>query len=168
MEMTRNHVAHLGRVPVSLPATAMGYMMLVLRVAMGGMWLNAGLEKLFTPGGWSATGFLQHAATGPFATTFASWSGPAVDNLVIWGEILIGISLILGFGIRFAAFWGAVMALFFYLSQFPPEHGLISERLIYALLFITLMTSTVGTMLGVDAYLVNYQKKHHLLKYILC
>lgn len=167
METTGTHIAQLGRVPITLPGTALGYMMLALRLAMGGMWLYAGLEKVFTSGGWNATGYLQNVTTGPFAATFAAWSGPVVNNLVIWGEVLIGIALILGIGVRWAAFWGAVMALFFYLSQLPPEHGWISELVIYVLLFITLMTSRVGMVLGVDTYLARYQKKHPVLKYVL-
>jgi len=167
MGTTKNHIVSLGRIRISLPDTTLGYMMLVLRLALGVMLLQSGLGKFLDSSGWVATGYLEYAATGPFATTFASWSGPVVNNLVMWGEVLIGISLILGIGVRWASFWGAVMILLFYLSQLPPEHWWINDKLVYILVFITLITSRVGTVLGVDTYLVKYQNRYHFLKYVL-
>ena len=71
--------------------------------------------------------------------------------MVVWGEILIGLCLILGFLVRFASFWGIVMMLLFYFASFPPEYAfLIDEHIIYALILVFFMVSNAGHFWGLD------------------
>lgn len=72
--------------------TWIGYSILSLRLVMGWVFLQAGLDKLFDPG-WTAAGYLENAvpAGNPFQGTFQAMAGsPLVDGLVIWGLTLIG------------------------------------------------------------------------------
>ncbi|MCH8995153.1 MAG: DoxX family protein, partial [Chloroflexi bacterium] len=64
---------------------------------------------------------------------------------------LIGVALILGIGVRWAAFWGATMMFMFYIAQFPPEHNPFMEYyLIYILVLGVLGALGAGRILGLD------------------
>ena len=66
------------------------WMLLLLRLALGWVFLHAAVEKLTTEGGWTATGFLTHAVNGPLAGFFSGMAGvAAVDWLVMIGELLL-------------------------------------------------------------------------------
>ena len=74
-----------------------------------------------------------------------------MDGLVVWGEILIGICLILGLLVRFAGFWGIIMMLLFYFAGFPPQNSfIVDEHIIYALVLILFMVSNSGYFWGLD------------------
>lgn len=120
-----------------------------LRISFGWLLLYSGTLKLLQ--GFSAAGYLSHLE-GPFANIFSFMAGNVlVDNLVIWGEILIGACLILGVLVRFSAFWGVVMMLLFYFSGYPYEHSfIVNEHIIYALVLFYLMVSNPGHFLGLD------------------
>lgn len=125
------------------------YALLALRLALGWMYLYAGLSKLLEPG-WTAAGYLK-GASGPFAQLFLSMSGSAaVDFLVKWGLLLIGLAILIGALTRFAAFWGVVITLLFYFSKFPPEHGLVDEHIIYIAAFLAIAATGAGSVFGVD------------------
>ena len=92
------------------------YAIVILRIAMGWVFLQAGLQKLFADGGWAAAVYLNNAIAegNPFAGFFASLAGSGlIDALNVWGQVLIGLCLILGLFTRSAAFWGAVMMIFY-------------------------------------------------------
>jgi len=137
----------------------------LLRVALGWLFLYSGYSKLTAAGGFSAKGFLLNLQ-GPFSAFYLPLAGnPVVDQLVIWGEILIGICLILGLLVRFASFWGIVMMLLFYFAEFPPEHAfLINEHIIYILIFIFLMVSNSGHFWGLDK---KFEKMFPQLKILM-
>jgi thiosulfate dehydrogenase [quinone] large subunit len=142
-------------------------MMVILRIVLGGVMLEAGLTKLFS-GDFSIAGYVSHGS-GPFAGWFAhlaSVSG-ALSPLVISGEILIGLSLIFGVFLRFGALWGAVMMILYYLPYLPPENGWISKHIIYLLVFVTLMFSGSGYFFGIDRLVKNLEKKWPGLRLIL-
>ena len=134
----------------ALPAIVVG-----LRLTMGWIFVWAGFDKLIR--GFSVEGFLVHATKGPLSGMFQSIAdnGAAlgvIEQLVIWGEILIGIALIFGVLTRFAAFWGATMMLLFYLAQLPPEHNPFMEYyLIYVLVLGALGALGAGRIMGLDA-----------------
>jgi thiosulfate dehydrogenase [quinone] large subunit len=139
---------------------------LAIRLAMGYLMLDAGISKL-TEEGWTAAGFLSHGS-GPFADGFASLAGNgAVDALVISGEILIGAALVLGVAVRPAAFLGAVMMLLFYLPYLPPEHGWVSQHVVYMLVFIALIFSGTGYFIGLDRFAKKAEDKIPALKLLL-
>lgn len=100
--------------------------LVIMRVAIGWHCLYEGLAKLINPG-WSAAGFLSQSKW-IFAPVF-NWMAdtPAVLNIVdqmnIWGLILIGLGLILGVFARVASGAGVLLLLLYYLSN-PPLPGL--------------------------------------------
>ena len=100
-----------------------------------------GLQILLTPN-WTASGFLLGAKTFPafyawFATASNSWW---VDPLNSWGITLIGVALLLGVGIRPAAWAGAVMMILYYFPHniFPtvPHGYIVEEHIVYASIFV--------------------------------
>ncbi|MFZ5992506.1 MAG: DoxX family membrane protein [Deinococcota bacterium] len=110
---------------------------LVLRVYLGWQWLEAGWGKLTNPAGvWvgekagvAVTGFLKGALTKttgehPDVTGWYAWfiSNVALPNakvfsyLVVFGEILVGLALILGLFTGLAAFFAGFMNAAFLLA----------------------------------------------------
>ncbi|MCL4354181.1 DoxX family membrane protein [Patescibacteria group bacterium] len=120
-----------------------------LRIAIGWLLFYSGFGKLLS--GFSAKGFLLNLH-GTFSAFFLPLAGNnLVDGLVVWGELLIGLCLILGLLVRFAGFWGIVMMLLFYFASFPPKHAfLIDEHIIYALILVFFMVSNAGHFWGLD------------------
>ncbi|KKL58197.1 hypothetical protein LCGC14_2227830, partial [marine sediment metagenome] len=93
-----------------------------------------------------------------------------IDPLVIWGQILIGFSLILGLFTRVGAFFGALLMLMFYLPTLWPEHNpFIDDHVIYIGIFALLGALGAGRIIGIDSYLEQTEtvKKMPALKYLL-
>lgn len=146
----------------------------VLRIGVGIIFLWAGLEKVIGAGGaWSAAGFLGFATGGsmgwPFVTgevaegtifnpTQSFWAGLAnnetamtvIDFLVPWGQIGIGVSLILGLLTRFGAAMGTLMMLFFFVAAWDFEFGIVNQHLTYALVTFFLGYIGSGNFYGLD------------------
>lgn len=123
--------------------------LLFLRVSLGWFFFYAGYSKLTAADGFTAKQFLLNLH-GPFADFYQIFVGnPLVDSLVVWGEILIGICLILGVLVRFSSFWGMVMMLLFYFAEYPAEHSfIVNDQLIYTFLLFYLMVSNAGYFYG--------------------
>ena len=142
-------------------------MITILRIVLGGAMLEAGLDKLIS-GDFSISGYVSHGS-GPFADLFthlASVSG-ALSPLVIWGEILIGLSLILGIFLRFGAFFGAILMIMYYLPYLPQENGWVSQQIIYMLVFVTMIFSNNGYFFGIDRLVMKLENKLPGLRLIL-
>jgi len=101
---------------------------LIVRLYVGWRWLSAGWEKLHNPAwtgskaGSAISGFVSHALTetGGAHPNVEGWYGwflqhavlnyPAVwSYLVSWGELLVGVALIVGIFTGIAAFFGSFM-----------------------------------------------------------
>ena len=113
----------------------------VLRLLLGWFMLVDGWQILMTPG-WTAASFLNGAQTFPafyawFALPMNSWW---VDPVNSWGITLIGVALLLGVGIRPAAWAGALMMILYYFPHyaFPivPHGYIVEEHIIYAAAFV--------------------------------
>lgn len=144
----------------------------ILRVAIGWHFLYEGLVKLLDPG-WTAAGYLE-SATGPLAGIFQSMAASEVslqivNFLNIFGLILIGAGLLLGFLTRISQVGGIVMLTLFYLSH-PPvfsdpgffregSYLLISKDFLEIMALIVLMFFPTGKFLGLDGLLSEYFKK---------
>ena len=140
---------------------------LLVRIAMGVLFLKAGLDKIFD-GGWTASGYLLNAVDGPFTSFMEIFANNAsVDYLVMWGEVAIGLALILGAATRWTALAGGLMMLLFYISQLPPEHGWVNDRLFYILALNLLAVVRAGTYFGVDGWLEDTEAKYPPLRYVL-
>lgn len=144
------------------------------RIVIGIIFLWAGLEKLIgTPGGFSAAGFLQFGTNGTLGWPFFSgdptghvfnptasfWQGLAtnktamsvINPLVMYGEIAIGISLILGLLTRFAAAMGTLMMILFFFAAWDFAYGIVNQHLTYAVVTFGLGVIGAGNFYGLDA-----------------
>ena len=101
-------------------------------------------------------------STGPFAEWFQSMAGNGViSNLNVWGLTLIGVALILGFLVRPASFFGAVMMILYYIAHFEQNtaHGIIDYHLIYVVIFLLFMAGGSGSFFGLDRYAKTATKR---------
>ena len=138
----------------------------VIRILLGFIFLWAAIDKIFgfgfnTPpeeawmAGVSPTfGYLKFATYGPFAGMMQGMAGnPVVDVLLVGGQLMIGIALLLGIGVKVAGYSGALMMLLIYLSRFPSEFNpLIDEHIIYGILLIGLTQVKVGKLFGLGQF----------------
>lgn len=78
-------------------------------------------ENAWIAGGSPTTGFLTHAtAESPLAGFFAAIAGnPLVDWLFMLGLLGVGVTLMLGVGVRIGAIAGVAMLFLMYLAEFP-------------------------------------------------
>jgi thiosulfate dehydrogenase (quinone) large subunit len=107
----------------------------IVRIYVGWLWLQAGWGKAFNPAwtgenaGAAVRGYLQGAlgrAAGesPSVTGWYAWmienvflpNAVLMSWLVAWGEVLIGVALIVGFLTGLSAFLGGVMNVSFLLA----------------------------------------------------
>lgn len=141
---------------------------LILRLYVGYEWLHAGWVKLGNPvwtgekAGAAVTGFVQGALekTGgahPDVTGWYAWFLESLvlpnaafwGHLVAWGEVLVGIALILGIFVGIAAFFGSFMNMNFLLA------GTVSSNpvLIVPAILLVLAWKTAGWW-GLDRWLL--------------
>ncbi len=160
--------------------TWLGHSIVGLRVVMGWILLQGGLEKLSDPS-WTAAGYLANAvpAGNPFAQVFQGMAGNAlVDGLVVWGLTLTGAALILGLFVRWSAFWAALMMILFWASSLqggltqglPLEHGwVVDDHIVYALLLFGLGAFGAGRILGLDRRLEQtaFVQRNRWITYLL-
>ena len=106
-------------------ASSQQWGLIILRIIIGWHFLYEGIVKLLDTG-WSAEGYLANTH-GFLSGIFHSMaSNPAVLEAVnflnVWGLILIGTGLFLGFLARPAVYSG-ILLLFFYYLAYPPFQG---------------------------------------------
>lgn len=140
------------------------YASVILRLYVGWEFLKAGHEKLTK--GFDSTGFLKGAAakaTGEhpavqdwwahFLNSFAIPNSGLFNFLVPWGELLVGIALILGIFTTFAAVMGATMNFAFMFS------GSTSTNPQMALLEIFIIVAGFNAArIGLDYWVIPYVK----------
>jgi len=158
---------------------------LALRVSLGFVFLWAGYEKIEKElaGGLITQGFLAHVS-GPFAFLFTGMSGsPIIDGLLVYGELLIGISLVFGVLTRVGGISGALMTALLYMSTLPAmtagftgsyldflmsKNALVSYYIIYIFVFVAFVFLVPGRFLGLDGLLQNlgFVKRRRILSRI--
>lgn len=141
--------------------------LLLIRLYLGYTWISAGLNKL-SGGSFNASGFLKGAvekASGERPIVQGWWASfiehVAIPNaslfsiMVQWGEILVGVGLLVGGLTRTAAFFGIVMNMSFLLS------GSISNNPIMIILsmFILVAYTNAGRF-GIDYFLHTKLRQH--------
>ncbi|MEU9053617.1 hypothetical protein AB0D37_24925 [Streptomyces sp. NPDC048384] len=157
--------------------TVRAYVFASLRLLTGFVFLRAFLDKTFGLGyttqsgkGWidggsPTKGFLGGVAAGPMESTFHSWAGDAwADWLFMLGLLGIGLALVAGVALRFAAAAGTVMMALMWVAEWPPAQTLsdgspsmstnpfAEYHLIYAIVLIALATVSAGDTLGVGKF----------------
>ncbi len=154
--------------------TWIGYALVGLRVIMGWTFFYAGITKVLDPE-WSAEGFLLHAVPegNPFAGVWPMLAEEwlwLLDPLNAWGLTLIGAALLVGAFVRWSAFWGAVMMVFYWAASLPLAHAIvIDDHIVYALLLFGLGAFGAGRILGLDKYLesTDLVERYPALRYLL-
>ena len=141
---------------------------LPVRLFTGYFFLKYGLVK-FT-GGFSGTGLhesLSKWAAGPayhfyvpFLEKVAIPYASLFAHLVTFGEIAVGILLLLGCASRLAALIGLFLCLNFLFATGAPVLS-TEQPVMFALLLVTIYATAAGRALGIDALL-----KHRLPRWV--
>ncbi|GBG95240.1 hypothetical protein LFYK43_16990 [Ligilactobacillus salitolerans] len=143
------------------------WVMTIVRLYLGYQWLMDGFEKV--SGGFSAKGFVANAIAHPVVGPTGSQSFPGYTpflksfvmpniNLfsfvVSWGELLVGLGLLLGTLTTAAAFFGVVMN-FCYLMA-----GTVSVNPTYVLLgFLIMIAGFNAGKIGLDRWVVPFLRE---------
>ena len=148
--------------------TRMAWLWLIIRLYVGWEWLIAGWTKVTSPAwvgssaGTAIDGFLKHALTKVEGAhpDVQGWYAVFLENVVIpygsfwshavaYGELLVGVGLILGAFTGIAAFFGLFMNLNYLLA------GTVSSNPILFTLSIGLILSwRVAGFFGLDQWLI--------------
>jgi len=159
---------------------------LALRLITGWVFLFAGLQKVLATEAFSAAGFLsfgtagtaEGAAEGAIVNpTNAFWVDLAanaqlmdvINFIVPFGQIAIGVALILGLATRFAAVMGFLMMAGFTVAAWDFAHGVINQTALIGLTSLILGVIRAGEVYGLDA-IVDEQpivKRTPALRYVL-
>jgi len=145
-----------------MPANANDKALTFLRVSIGLLFLVFGQYKVFGTQFTLGGGFQQwihrflddgaYPFMAPVLRGFVLRNGTAIAFLVAYGELAIGLSLVLGWLVRAASVCGCVymMALLFS-SNYPGQHarlwqyfGASLDHLVLALCFVTLVIGHAG------------------------
>ncbi len=156
------------------------WFVLALRLVIGFAFLYSGAEKVI--GGFDARGYLLNVAAtngNPLEGLFlwmgqTPWFVDLVNVAVPWGELAIGLGIMVGLLTRLAAFFGALMMLLFYFGNWDMAHGPINSDFTYLLVFLSVAAFGAGRILGLDAYVERYEvdgrplvERYPLLEYVL-
>lgn len=103
-----------------------------------GLGFNTLPEESWLAGSSPTFGYLKFATYGPFAGIMQAMAGNiVVDLLFMFGQLLIGLSLLTGIGLTIAGYSGALLMALIYLSAFPKEfHPFMDEHIIYGIILI--------------------------------
>ncbi len=147
----------------------------LLRLSLGWMFFYSGITKILDPN-WSAAGLLNAASTFPgFYHWLASPAMLQITNCINeWGQLLLGISLILGVFIRLSTVLGALLMLLYYLAilrfPYPNSHSfIVDEHIIYALALLLVAVFRAGRVWGLEQWCANLPicKKYPKLRSML-
>ena len=136
--------------------------LVLLRLVVGYHFLFEGIDKLLSPS-WTSSGFLLQT-NWLFSDIFHFLANnptmlSIVDMLNIWGQILIGVSLILGLFSTMAAIFGALM-LFMYYIAIPPfieSYIFIDKNLLELFAFLIIALFPTSKILGIDLLLEKFR-----------
>ena len=138
--------------------------LVTIRLVIGYHFLFEGMDKLFTPG-WTSAMFLSQS-NWIFADFFRALAESSialtiVDFMNIWGQILIGLGLILGLFSKGAAYAGALL-LFFYYIAIPPfvdGYTFIDKNLFELFAFLVVAIFPTSQIIGLDLLIKKIRKK---------
>ena len=129
-----------------------------LRITMGWLYFYAGITKVLNPE-WTSAGYLAGAKT--FAGFYAWLAQPGImpfiDFTNKWGLTLLGVSLILGLGVRLSSLLGALLMALYYLPilNFPypnPNAFIVDQHIIYIAVLLFFSAVQAGRVWGLDGW----------------
>src|SRR3989344_2904866 len=131
--------------------------LLIARLAVGWLMFYAGITKILDPA-WTSAGYLGSAKT--FSGFYSWFASPAnigwVNFLNEWGLTLIGISLILGLGVRLSSVFGALIMVLYWLPvlEFPyvGHSFIVDEHIVYAAALMLLAALRAGRYYGLETW----------------
>ena len=137
------------------------YIIALLRISLGFIFLWAFLDKLFglgfstlpdkswLNGGSPTLGFLS-SVKGPFSSFYNAIAGnPIADFLFMLGLILVGLSLMLGILTRIASYSGVLMTFLIWTASLPIKtNPFLDQHIIYILVLLLLANTNSGSTLG--------------------
>lgn len=136
--------------------------LVVLRVYLGVVFLTAALPKLdwdFTP---SLVGFLEGVALSkghPFYQEFVRQvvlpNAPLFGWLVTWGELAVGVLLLVGLWSRLSAVVALLLAVNYMFAKGAWFWTPSSNDAAFAVIALALMVGAPGRTLGLDAFLAR-------------
>lgn len=138
-----------------------------LRLVMGLVFLTAGLDKVL--GEFSAAGYLANVdPASPLSGLYGAMAmSPVLIDLinvaVPWGQVLIGVGLLVGGLLRLAAFFGALQMSAFYFGNWEFVGaselllGFATSDLVYVAAFIAIGALAAGRYWGADAAIERYE-----------
>lgn len=132
----------------------------MLRLTTGWLMFYAGITKILDVS-WSATGYLISAKT--FAGFYKALASPGILPVINfvneWGLTLLGVSLILGIGVRLSSMLGALLMILYYFPavEFPfvPHGFIVEEHIIYAAALAFLAAVRAGRFYGLERWCSN-------------
>jgi uncharacterized membrane protein YphA (DoxX/SURF4 family) len=145
----------------------------ILRMAIGWHFIYEGISKLIIED-WSAFSYLANS-TGPFSGFYhwlASSEGflKVVDLLNVYGLILIGIALFIGFLSRFAAVAGTILLTLYYFA-YPPfgeslfnigdGHLFIVDKIFIEALVLLFMIFSREKGFGIEEFIELKKRSRH-------
>lgn len=130
----------------------------VLRLILGYHFLYEGIDKVFNPD-WTSGGFLIQA-NWLFQDLFHTIANTpsvlaVIDVFNIYGQILIGLSLILGLYSKIGAYSGALLLLLYYIAL-PPfmiNQIFIDKNMIELFAFLIIALFNTSDIIGIDRIL---------------
>ncbi|MFW6436582.1 MAG: DoxX family protein [Halococcoides sp.] len=149
--------------------------LLTMRIVVGAAMLLSGVGKLTGGLTYNAGDWLT--GSGP-SESVLSWllvpTGESIPviagTLVQYGEIAIGLGLVLGVLYRTATFFGVILMAFFYFGNVADLfNGFGNGYLMWTLLMITLAILGAGRVLGGDTYIESmpFVEDNPRLRYLL-
>lgn len=137
-----------------------------LRILIGWHFLYEGLSKLYADPAWSSKAYLA-SAVGPFKGMFHRLAAsdallPVADIMNVWGLVLIGLSLIIGFFDKLAGYFAMLMLAFYYFA-YPPftqyvmnapvegNYWIVNKILIELIAIWVLVQFPTGKVTGLNA-----------------
>lgn len=133
----------------------------LLRVVLGWLYLYAGLTQVLNPS-WTAAGYLAGAKTFSGLYLWLAQPGivPYINFVNKWSLTLLGVSLILGLGVRASSVLGAALMALYYFAildfPYPNAHAfLVDEHIIYIAVLLFFASARAGRAYGLDEWCAN-------------
>ncbi len=160
----------------SVPSGAGQFPLALLRAAIGWHFLYEGVVKL-QMGNWSAADYLE-SAVGPMAEFYHGLGAnealmPWVNLANIWGLVLIGACLMLGFFTRFASLCGMALLALYYMA-YPPlfasavgpveGHYLFVDKTLVEFLALMVVVAYPARLFGLDGIISSILAGRRLKK----